>query len=53
MPLWRKPGKRSFKHNVRVEYRALRKRGKSKKQAAKQAAAIAYSIDRKARRRKK
>jgi hypothetical protein len=53
VPLWKKPGKRNFKHNVRVEYRALRKRGRSKKQAAKQAAAIAYAIDRRARKRKK
>lgn len=49
MPLWRGKSKRAFKHNIRTEYRSLRKRGKSKKKAIKQAVAIAYAV----RRRKK
>lgn len=46
MPLKRGKSKRAFKSNVRTEYRALRKQGKSKKKAAQQAVAIAYAVRR-------
>jgi hypothetical protein len=49
MPL--KSGKRNFKHNVQVEYRALRRRGLSKAKAMKQAVAIAFSTLRKGKSR--
>ena len=45
MPLKKSTSKEAFKHNVRAEIKA----GKSKKQAT----AIAYSVQREARRKKK
>jgi hypothetical protein len=53
MPLWAGPSDRAFKHNVRTEYNALRKQGKSKAKANKQAVRIAYAIQRRAKRRGK
>lgn len=53
MPLWKTPSKRSFKHNVKVEYKALRKRGLSKAKASKRAVAIAYDVQRSSKKRKR
>jgi hypothetical protein len=47
MPLWKGKSKKAFSHNVKVEYKALRRRGKSKGKAMKQAVAIAYRQSRK------
>lgn len=53
MPLYKTSTERAFKHNIKVEYKALRKKGLSKKAATKQATAIAYSIKRRAKRKGK
>lgn len=53
MPLWKTPTKRSFKHNVRVETEAGKRRGLSKAKARQRALAIAYNIKSKAKRGKR
>jgi hypothetical protein len=53
MPLEKSASKKAFSKNVSTEVRALEAKGKSKKEAVKQAVAIAYSVQRAAKKGKK
>ena len=52
MPLVKSSSDNAFRKNIRTEYKALRKKGLSKKAASKQAVAIAYRVKRRAKKRK-
>ena len=52
MPLVKSSSDNAFRKNIRTEYKALRKKGLSKKAASKQAVAIAYRVKHRAKKRK-
>jgi hypothetical protein len=49
MPLVKSASPAAFKANVRREYKAIRGKGKAVRPAVKQAVAIAFSVQRRAR----
>jgi hypothetical protein len=52
MPLKKSKSKKAFKENVETEVKAIKKKGHPKKEAVKEAVAIASSVKRKARKKK-
>jgi hypothetical protein len=52
MPLVKSTSDKALRKNIATEYRALRKKGATKKAALKQAIAIAYSVKRRAGKKK-